>query len=72
MGEEKYRLHDHEKLAHYADAALDIEFRFPFGFKELEGIHSRTNFDLKNHEQFSGKNFNILIQKLMKVMCLML
>ena len=55
MGEEKYRLHDHEKLAHYADAALDIEFRFPFGFKELEGIHSRTNFDLKNHEQFSGK-----------------
>ena len=55
MGEEKYRLHDHEKLAHYADAALDIEFRFPFGFKELEGIHSRTNFDLMNHEQFSGK-----------------
>ena len=55
MGEEKYRLHDHEKLAHYADAALDIEFRFPFGFKELEGIHSRTNFDLINHEQFSGK-----------------
>ena len=55
MGEEKYRLHDHEKLAHYADAALDIEFRYPFGFKELEGIHSRTNFDLKNHEQFSGK-----------------
>ena len=55
MGEEKYRFHDHEKLAHYADAALDIEFRFPFGFKELEGIHSRTNFDLMNHEQFSGK-----------------
>ena len=55
MGAEKYRLHDHEKLAHYADAALDIEFRFPLGFKELEGIHSRTNFDLKNHEQFSGK-----------------
>ncbi len=55
MGKEKYRLHDHEKLAHYADAALDIEFRFPFGFKELEGIHSRTNFDLMNHEQFSGK-----------------
>ena len=55
MGEEKYRLHDHEKLAHYADAALDIEFRFPFGFKELEGIHSRTNFDLMNHEEFSGK-----------------
>ena len=55
MGEEKYRLHNHEKLAHYADAALDIEFRFPFGFKELEGIHSRTNYDLSNHEQFSGK-----------------
>ena len=55
MGEEKYRFHDHEKLAHYADAALDIEYRFPFGFKELEGIHSRTNFDLANHEQFSGK-----------------
>ena len=46
MGKEKYRFHDHEKLAHYADAATDIEFRFPFGFKELEGIHSRTDFDL--------------------------
>ncbi len=55
MGEENYRFHDHEKLAHYADAAADIEFRFPFGFKELEGIHSRTDFDLANHEKFSGK-----------------
>ena len=55
MGEENYRFHDHEKLAHYADAATDIEFKFPFGFKELEGIHSRTDFDLKQHEEFSGK-----------------
>lgn len=55
MGEENYRFHDHEKLAHYADAAADIEFKFPFGFKELEGIHSRTDFDLANHEQYSGK-----------------
>lgn len=52
---ENYRYHDHEKLAHYADAAADIEFRFPFGFKELEGIHSRTDFDLAKHEEFSGK-----------------
>jgi glycyl-tRNA synthetase len=51
----KYRFHDHIKLAHYANAASDIEFEFPFGFKELEGIHSRTDFDLKSHEQFSGK-----------------
>ncbi len=50
-----YRFHDHEKLAHYADAASDIEFNFPFGFKELEGIHSRTDFDLKSHEKLSGK-----------------
>ena len=55
MGEENYRFHDHEKLAHYADAAADIEFKFPFGFKELEGIHSRTDFDLKAHEEYSGK-----------------
>jgi len=55
MGEDKYRFHDHEKLAHYADAAADIEFRFPFGFKELEGIHSRTDFDLSKHQEFSGK-----------------
>ncbi len=55
LGEENYRFHDHEKLAHYADAASDIEFNFPFGFKELEGIHSRTDFDLKAHESHSGK-----------------
>lgn len=55
MGEENYRFHDHEKLAHYANAATDIEFNFPFGFKELEGIHSRTDFDLKAHEEYSGK-----------------
>jgi len=55
MGAENYRFHDHEKLAHYADAAADIEFKFPFGFKELEGIHSRTDFDLSQHEKFSGK-----------------
>ena len=57
LGLEKnnYRFHDHEKLAHYADAASDIEFKFPFGYKELEGIHSRTDFDLKSHEKLSGK-----------------
>jgi glycyl-tRNA synthetase len=55
LGAENYRFHDHEKLAHYADAACDIEFKFPFGFKELEGIHSRTDFDLGNHEKFSGR-----------------
>jgi glycyl-tRNA synthetase len=55
LGKENYRFHDHEKLAHYADAASDIEFRFPFGFKELEGIHSRTDFDLSSHEKFTGK-----------------
>ncbi len=52
---EKYRFHNHEKLAHYANAAADIEFEFPFGFKELEGIHSRTDFDLNAHQKFSGK-----------------
>ncbi|MDE5900165.1 MAG: glycine--tRNA ligase [Muribaculaceae bacterium] len=55
LGDDKYRYHDHEKLAHYANAATDIEFRMPFGFKEVEGIHSRTNFDLSQHEKFSGK-----------------
>ena len=55
LGANNYRFHDHEKLAHYADAAADIEFKFPFGFKELEGIHSRTDFDLGSHEKFSGK-----------------
>ncbi|MBU0486844.1 MAG: glycine--tRNA ligase [Bacteroidetes bacterium] len=51
----RYRYHDHDKLAHYANAACDIEFEFPFGFKELEGIHSRTDFDLNAHQQYSGK-----------------
>ncbi|MDR3297155.1 MAG: glycine--tRNA ligase [Prevotellaceae bacterium] len=55
MGAENYRFHPHDKLAHYANAACDIEFQFPFGFKELEGIHSRTDFDLGNHAKFSGK-----------------
>jgi glycyl-tRNA synthetase len=55
LGDQNYRFHDHIKLAHYANAATDIEFNFPMGFKELEGIHSRTDFDLKQHEQFSGK-----------------
>jgi glycyl-tRNA synthetase len=52
---ENYRFHDHIKLAHYANAACDIEFKFPMGFKELEGIHSRTDFDLRSHEQHSGR-----------------
>ena len=52
---EKFRFHDHDKLAHYANAAADIEFEFPMGFKELEGIHSRTDFDLSAHEKHSGK-----------------
>ena len=56
FGEENYRFHDHEKLAHYANAATDIEFKMPFGFKEVEGIHSRTNFDLSQHEKYSGKS----------------
>jgi len=52
---EKFRFHDHDKLAHYANAAADIEFEFPMGFKELEGIHSRTDFDLSAHEKYSGR-----------------
>jgi glycyl-tRNA synthetase len=52
---DQYRFHEHEKLAHYANAAFDIEFNFPMGYKELEGIHSRTDFDLAQHQQFSGK-----------------
>src|SRR5574344_90149 len=55
LGDHKYRYHDHDKLAHYANAATDIEFEMPFGFKEVEGIHSRTNFDLSQHAKFSGK-----------------
>ncbi len=53
--ESKLRFHDHENLAHYANAAVDIQFDFPFGFKELEGIHSRTDFDLKAHQELSGR-----------------
>lgn len=52
---EKLRFHDHVKLAHYANAAVDIEYDFPFGFKELEGVHSRTDYDLSRHQEFSGK-----------------
>ena len=55
FGDAKYRFHDHDKLAHYANAATDIEFEFPFGFKEVEGIHSRTDFDLGSHQEYSGK-----------------
>jgi glycyl-tRNA synthetase len=55
FGNDNYRFHDHTKLAHYANAATDIEYRFPFGFKEVEGIHSRTDFDLRQHQQYSGK-----------------
>ena len=66
MGSENYRFHDHEKLAHYANAAADIEFKFPFGFKELEGIHSRTDFDLKAHEEFSGKKLQFFDPELNK------
>ena len=56
FGADHYRFHDHDKLAHYANAATDIEFLMPFGFKEVEGIHSRTNFDLSQHEKYSGKS----------------
>ena len=55
IDKEKFRFHDHDNLAHYANAACDIEFKFPFGFKELEGIHSRTDFDLKSHQEHSGR-----------------
>ena len=55
LGDDNYRFHDHIKMAHYANAASDIEFNFPMGFKELEGVHSRTDFDLKQHEEHSGK-----------------
>lgn len=66
MGEEKYRFHDHEKLAHYANAATDIEFKMPFGFKEVEGIHSRTDFDLKQHQEHSGKKIQYFDPELNK------
>ncbi len=66
LGAENYRFHKHEKLAHYADAAADIEFDFPFGFKELEGIHSRTDFDLSSHEKYSGKKLHYFDPELNK------
>ena len=55
FGAQNYRFHDHEKLAFYANAASDVEFNFPFGFKEVEGIHSRTDYDLGQHQKYSGK-----------------
>jgi glycyl-tRNA synthetase len=63
LGDNKHRFHDHEKLAHYANAATDIEFQFPFGFKEVEGIHSRTDFDLSSHQKFSGKKITYFDQE---------
>jgi glycyl-tRNA synthetase len=66
LGEDLHRFHDHIKLAHYANAACDIEFDFPMGFKELEGIHSRTDFDLKQHEQHSGKKLSYFDPELNK------
>ena len=66
LGDENYRFHDHIKLAHYANAASDIEFNFPIGFKELEGIHSRTDFDLMQHEKHSGKKLQYFDPELNK------
>jgi glycyl-tRNA synthetase len=66
LGDEKYRFHDHDKLAHYANAAADIEFQYPMGFREVEGIHSRTDFDLGNHEKFSGKKIQYFDTELNK------
>ena len=66
LGDQKYRYHDHEKLAHYANAATDIEFEMPFGFKEVEGIHSRTDFDLGSHEKYSGKKMQYFDPELNK------
>jgi len=66
LGDEKYRYHNHDKLAHYANAAVDIEFDFPMGFKEVEGIHSRTDFDLSQHQKFSGKKLQYFDPELNK------
>ncbi len=66
MGDEKYRFHEHDKLAHYANAAVDVEFKFPFGFREVEGIHSRTDFDLGSHEKFSGRKIQYFDPELNK------
>ncbi len=66
LGDNKYRFHDHDKLAFYANAATDIEFEFPFGFKEVEGIHSRTDHDLGSHQKFSGKKMQYFDTELNK------
>ncbi len=66
MGDENYRFHDHDKLAHYANAATDIEYRMPFGFKEVEGIHSRTDYDLTQHQEYSGKKLQYFDPELNK------
>ena len=66
FGDENYRFHEHEKLAHYANAAVDVEYKFPFGFKEVEGIHSRTDFDLSQHQQYSGKKIQYFDPELNK------
>ncbi|VAW19815.1 Glycyl-tRNA synthetase [hydrothermal vent metagenome] len=66
FGDDKYRFHEHEKLAHYANAAVDVEFKFPFGFKEVEGIHSRTDFDLSQHQEYSGKRIQYFDPELNK------
>ena len=66
FGNENYRFHDHDKLAHYANAATDIEFKMPFGFKEVEGIHSRTDFDLSSHQEYSGKKIQYFDPQLNK------
>ena len=63
FGDDNYRFHDHEKLAHYANAATDIEYNFPFGFKEVEGIHSRTDFDLGNHRSIRARRCSISIRR---------
>ncbi len=66
LGDDKYRYYEHDKLAHYANAAVDIEFDFPMGFKEVEGIHSRTDFDLSQHQKFSGKKLQYFDPELNK------
>ncbi len=62
ISKKKLHWHKHDKLAHYADLAYDIKFEFPFGIEEIEGIHSRTDFDLKQHQEFSGKNMEYIDQ----------
>ncbi len=66
FGDDNYRFHEHAKLAHYANAAFDIEYKFPFGFKEVEGIHSRTDFDLASHQKLSGKKLQYFDSELNK------